>query len=581
MYDFSTQSVRADVERDELEFDVLFVGAGPSNLAGLWHLLNLIKAYNAKPNVKKLEGLTIGLIEKGDNIGDHAFSGAVLDPIALAELCPDYKNRNFPTENEVTKEEVWLLTKRSGFKLPIVPPFMHNTGYPIVSLSKMVRWMAEEIEKIEIPGIDVMLLSGFAGIKVIWDNGKVVGVQTADKGVNVDGTPKSNFEPGNCLKAKVTIFGEGPRGHLVRELDAVLKLQEDSINPQVYETGAKEIWEIPSGRVPDGFVLHSTGWPQEDGESGGSFIYKMSDNRLAIGYVISLDTKDPFADAHLMLQQFKTHPRIKPMLEGGKMVEYGGKAMPIGGWYSIPKLAFDGGMLVGDSAQLINSARFKGIHIGMKSGMCAADTLLKALTEDDVTEASLLRYSKDFLASWAGAELYKTRNFHQIMAHGFNLISATRLGISLVAKGWVPQEPLNSLSDADQTATTEAYYGKASLRRDELDYDIKFDNQPCVSKLDAVYASGVMHDEHQPGHLKIVKSDDVCIKCWNTKRSPCTAFCPAQVYEVHPDSNGQINKLEIAYSNCVHCKTCDIKCPEGNIIWTPPEGGGGPNYNMC
>jgi electron-transferring-flavoprotein dehydrogenase len=282
-----------------------------------------------------------------------------------------------------------------------------------------------------------------------------------------------------------------------------------------------------------------------------------------------------------MLQQFKTHPRIKSILEGGKMIEYGAKAMPIGGWYSIPKLAFAGGMLTGDCAQLINSARFKGIHIGMKSGICAADALLKALIEDDFQESSLMRHSQAFMSSWAGTELYKTRNFHQIMAHGFNLISATRLGISLVANGWVPQEPLCGISDAKQTATTESYYGKASITRDELDYEIKFDGQPCISKLDDVYASGVIHDEHQPGHLKIIKSNDVCINCWNTKRSPCTTFCPAQVYEVHPDSNGQISKLEIAYSNCVHCKTCDIKCPEGNIVWTPPEGGGGPNYNMC
>ena len=581
MRDFSTQSSRPGVEREELEFDVLFVGAGPSNLAGLWRLLDLIEAHNAIPGAHKMEGLTIGLIEKGDEIGDHAFSGAVLDPAALAELCPDYLERGFPCEGTVKEEEVWLFTQRSGFRAPVPPPFLRNHGNPIVSLSRMVRWMAGETEKREVPGVDVMLLPGFAGIKVLWEDGRVAGVQTADKGVNADGSPRSNFEPGNCLKAKVTVFGEGPRGHLARELDEVLQLQAGAVNPQLFETGAKEIWEIQDGRVPEGFVLHSTGWPQADGESGGSFVYRMGGNRLAVGYVVSLDTRDPFADAHLALQKFKTHPRIKPMLEGGRMVQYGAKALAIGGWHSMPRLAFAGGMLVGDAAQMVNAARLKGIHLGMKSGMCAAETIVKALLEGDFQEASLLRYARDFMASWAGTELYRTRNFHQILAHGLTPGAALKLGISLVTGGWVPGAPLRGASDAQRTASVEAFYGKASLKRDELDWGVKFDGRLCVSKLDDVYASGAMHDEHQPGHLKIVKGDAVCVTCWDTKGSPCTVFCPAQVYEMHPDQDGRVAKVAIAYSNCVHCKTCDIKCPEGNVIWTPPEGGGGPKYTLC
>ncbi|MGA2079184.1 MAG: electron-transfer flavoprotein:ubiquinone oxidoreductase [Holophaga sp.] len=581
MPDYSTQSARPGVEREELEFDVLFVGAGPSNLAGLWRLLDLIEAHNAKPGTRRLEGLTIGLIEKGDEIGDHAFSGAVLDPAALRELCPDYRERGFPSEGEVREEEIWLFTERGGLEAPLPPPFLRNHGFPVVSLSRMVRWMAAEIEQRAVPGVDVMLLPGFAGIRVLWEDGRVAGVQTADRGVNADGTPKSNFEPGNHLKAKVTVFGEGPRGHLARELEQVLHLQAGAVNPQVYETGAKEIWEIPEGRVPDGFVLHSTGWPQADGESGGSFVYKMSGNRLAVGYVVSLDTRDPFADAHLALQKFKTHPRIRPMLEGGKMVQYGGKALAIGGWYSMPRLAFAGGMLVGDAAQMVNAARLKGIHLGMKGGMCAAGTILVALLEEDFGEASLMRYSRDYLASWAGRELRQTRNFHQIIAHGLTLPAAVRLGISLVAGGWTPGDPLRGEADAARTATTEAHYGKAALKRDDLDWGVKFDGRYLISKLDDVFASGTMHDEHQPGHLKIVKGDDVCVSCWNTKGSPCTVFCPAQVYEMHPDPEGRVQKVAIAYANCVHCKTCDIKCPEENVIWTPPEGGGGPKYTLC
>jgi len=581
MRDFSTEPARTGVEREELEFDVLFVGAGPGNLAGLWRLLDLIAAHNARPGARRLEGLTIGLIEKGDGVGDHAFSGAVLDPVALRELCPDYAERGFPSEGEVRSEEVWLFTQRGGLRAPVTPPFLRNHGNPVVSLSRMVRWMAAEIEGREVPGVDVMILPGFAGMKVLWEDGRVAGVQTADKGVNPDGSPRPNFEPGNRLKAKVTVFGEGPRGHLARELDEVLGLQAGAVNPQFYESGAKEIWELPEGRVPDGFVLHSTGWPQADGESGGSFVYKMAGNRLAVGYVVSLDSADPFADAHLALQKFKTHPRIRPMLEGGRMVQYGAKALAIGGWYSMPRLAFAGGMLVGDAAQMVNAARLKGIHLAMKGGMCAAETIVQALAEGDFGEASLMRYSSGFLASWAGVELYRTRNFHRILAHGFTPGAAVKLAISLAAQGWTPGDPLRGRADAEQTVTTEAFYGKAGVKRDDLDWGVRFDGATCISKLDDVYASGTLHDEHQPGHLKIVKGDAVCVACWETKGSPCTVFCPAQVYEMHPGPDGGVRRVEIAFSNCVHCKTCDIKCPEGNVVWTPPEGGGGPKYSLC
>ena len=394
-------------------------------------------------------------------------------------------------EGEVTSEEVWMLTERSGFQFPVPPPFLQNHGNHVVSLSKMVRWMAAQIEAREVPGVDVMLLPGFAGMKVLWEAGKVVGVQTADKGVNADGTKKSNFEPGNNLKAKVTIFGEGPRGHLSRELDEVLNLQASAKNPQVYEMGVKEVWEVPEGNIEPGFVLHSTGWPLNDGESGGSWVYAMDSNRISIGYVVSLDTKDPFVDAHLILQKFKAHPRIAPMLAGGKMVQYGGKALAIGGWYSMPSLAFAGGMLVGDAAQMVNAARLKGIHLGMKGGMCAAETILSALKENDFSDKSLMRYSKSFMNSWAGNELYKARNFHASIEHGLTPGAALNIGFALATSGWVPGDPLKSHRDASTTQTTEAYYNKKGLKRDDLDWGVKFDGQKTFSKLDDVYLSGV------------------------------------------------------------------------------------------
>ena len=587
MQDFTTQGARPDVEREELEFDVLFVGGGPANLAGLWRLLDLIEVHNATPGATRLEGLTIGLIEKSDEIGDHAFSGAVLDPRALRELCPGYAERGFPSEGDVKEEEVWLFNgPRGGFRLPFLPPFLRNHGSHIVSLSRMVRWMAEQIEAREVPGVDVMLLPGFAATKVLWEaqedgTPRVAGVQTADKGVNADGSPRGNFEPGNALKAKVTVFGEGPRGHLMRELEAELGLQRDAVNPQVYETGAKEVWELPEGRLPEGFVLHSAGWPLENGAGGGSFAYRMGGNRLALGYVVGLDGEDPFLDAHLALQKFKSHERIQAMLAGAKLVQYGAKALPIGGWYSMPRLAFAGGVVVGDAAQMVNAARLKGIHLGMKAGMLAAETILRALAEGDTGEASLLRYQEAFLESWAGLELKATRNVHAALAHGLTPLAMLRMGFSMVSGGWVPFDPLRMAPDAERTATVERFYGKAGLKRSDLDPGVKFDGERFIQKLDDVYLSGVAHDEHQPSHLKILKGHEVCVRCWEEKGAPCTAFCPAQVYEMHPDAEGRVEKVEIAFSNCVHCRTCDIKCPEGNLAWTPPEGGGGPKYTIC
>ncbi|MBP1626463.1 MAG: Electron-transferring-flavoprotein dehydrogenase [Holophagaceae bacterium] len=582
MPDFSTQGARPGVVREVLEFDVLFVGGGPGNLAALWRLLDLIEAQQRKGGAQKLQGLTIGLIEKGDEIGGHAFSGAILDPSSLHELCPDYLQRGFPVEGQVEEEEVWLFNSdRGGFKLPVIPSFLKNRGNHVVSLSRMARWMAEQIGARELPGVEVLLLPGFAGMKVLWEAGRVAGVQTADRGVNPDGSPKANFEPGNDLRAQVTVFGEGPRGHLVRELEEVLGLQKDAINPQVFETAVKEVWEVPAGQVPPGFVLHSTGWPLGEGESGGSFVYGLGDDRVALGYVVSLDTQDPFADAHLALQRFKRHPRIAELLQGGRAVQYGAKALAIGGWHSMPRLAFPGGMLLGDGAQMVNAARLKGIHLAMKAGLCAAETLFDALMEEDFGESSLMRYATAFHESWAAEELRSARNFHGILTRGMTPLAALRLGAGLLTDGWVPCDPLRAEPDASRTQTTEAYYGKAGLHREATDSGLKFDGTRFLSKLDDLHLSGVTHDEHQPSHLKILKGDEVCIACFETKGAPCTVFCPAQVYEMHPDEGGRVARVEIAYANCVHCKTCDIKCPEQNVIWTPPEGGGGPRYTLC
>jgi electron-transferring-flavoprotein dehydrogenase len=461
----------------------------------------------------------------------------------------------------------------------VLPPFFKNHGCHIVSLSRMARWMAEQIEARDVQGVDVMLLPGFAGQNVIWDKGRVAGVQTADKGVNQDGSPRSNFEPGNRLMTKVAVFGEGPAGHLANELTAALGLQKDSINPQVFEMGVKEVWEVPAGQVEPGFVLHSAGWPLRDSESGGSFVYSMGDSRVAVGYVASLDTKDPFADAHILLQRFKTHPRIAEMLNGGKLLQYGGKAMAIGGIHSMPRLAFDGGVLLGDAAQMVNPARLKGLHLSMKGGLCAAGAILDALVSEDFSCGSLQKFQDAFMSSWAAEEMKQYRNFHRTISNGLTPLAGMRLGISMVSKGWVPLSPLRCKPDCGCTETVERQYGKSGLKAKDIDHGIKFDGERLIQKLDDVYASGVIHDEHQPCHLKIINGLDVCAECWEKYGNPCTVFCPAQVYEMRHEADGK--KLEIAYSNCLHCRTCTIKCPEQNVIWTPPEGGGGPKYTIA
>jgi electron-transferring-flavoprotein dehydrogenase len=444
----------------------------------------------------------------------------------------------------------------------------------------MVRWMAEQIGARELPGVDVMLLPGFAGQNVIWDGDRVVGVQTADKGVNQDGSPRGNFEPGNRLMTRAAVFGEGPCGRLADELTQRLGLQRDSVNPQVFETGAKEVWEIPAGRLEPGFVLHSAGWPLQEGEGGGGFVYAMGEGRVAVGYVASLDAKDPFMDAHRLLQAFKTHARVAEILGGGGLLQYGGKAMAIGGLHSMPRLAFDGGLLLGDAAQMVNPARLKGIHLAMKGGLCAAQAVFGALVGNDFSRNGLQKCEDDFLSSWAAPEMRRYRNFHGTVAAGLTPLAGARLGVSMVSGGWLPFGPLRSGPDHEGTEAVERFYGKRGVRAADIDRGIRYDGTRLMQKLDDVYASGVGHDEHQPCHLKITGGPGVCAACWEKYGAPCTAFCPAQVYEMRVCADGA-PKLDIAHSNCLHCKTCTIKCPEQNVVWTPPEGGGGPKFTMA
>ncbi|NTW49932.1 MAG: electron transfer flavoprotein-ubiquinone oxidoreductase [Chlorobiales bacterium] len=559
------------IERETLEMDVLFVGAGPANLSAAIHLKQLINKYNETATGRKLEP-EIAIIEKGQSIGAHLLSGAVLDPVTLKELLPDYKERGCPIASEVLDEAVMFLTEKKSFKLPVVPPPLKNHGNYIISLNKFGAWLGKIAEDM---GINVF--QGFAGAAPIYENGKLVGVQTDDKGIDKTGNPKPNFEPGMNIRAKVTVLGEGSRGSLTKQVVRKLGLDKES-NPQAYETGVKEIWEVPAGRIKKGTVYHTMGFPLNPDVYGGSWIYAMSDTQLSVGFVTALDTADPTNDPHFNLQRFKTHSFVRQFLEGGKMVGYGAKTISGGGYFSMPKLYSDGLLLTGESGGFLNMMRLKGIHLCMKSGMLAAETIFEALLKNDFSDAALKGYDDRFQASWAKTELYKVRNFRQAFNHGF-YIGMLRSGLQLVLGGKILAERLHLDPDHMHMQNFTRLYREKYLR---VKAEFKFDGKLTFDKLTDVYESGAKHEENQPCHLYIVPEliTDICnTRCTVEYGNPCQHFCPAKVYEmVVTDEKMGTKKLNINAANCVHCKTCDIADPYQVITWKVPEGGGGPVY---
>ncbi|QDU85171.1 Electron transfer flavoprotein-ubiquinone oxidoreductase [Planctomycetes bacterium Pla163] len=547
------------VEREELEVDVLLVGAGPATLSCAIQLQKLAEA-------KGLE-LSVLLIEKAEDIGYHTLSGAVMDPRAIRELIgDDWKEQGCPTEGEVTFDCVDWLTGSGKVRLkgPFVPPQFKNHGNHIISLYQVVRWLKDRAE-----GAGVEVYPGFAAASVRYDGERVVGVQTRDAGISKSGEKKGHFEPGMNIVAKVTVFGEGTRGHLAKGLIDKLGLAADK-NPQVYETGIKEIWSIPAGREMFGKVIHTAGQPLGTSGYGGGWIYGLKNDRLSIGYVVGLDQGDAKLDPHAMFVKWKQHPEIAKLLEGGKVERYGAKTIPGGGYYSMPKLQGDGFVIVGDSAGFVNMSRLKGIHLAMKSGMLAAEALVEALAADDTSATKLARYTELFEASWAKQELYKVRNFRQAFAKGF-LTGSIDAGVQMVTggRGLVARRTMSPDHEhmqrvANSTATKPRY-----------------DDGLSLDKLTDVYHSGAVHEEDQPSHL-VVTDPDICVtRCTEEYGNPCKDFCPAAVYE-WPHANAGDAKsaggVVINASNCVHCKTCDVADPYQVIEWTVPEGGGGPKY---
>ncbi|MBV8374526.1 MAG: electron transfer flavoprotein-ubiquinone oxidoreductase [Candidatus Eremiobacteraeota bacterium] len=549
-------------ERDQLEVDVLFVGAGPASLAGAIKLGQLAKSAGRE--------LEIVVIEKGAEIGNHGLSGAVMDPRGLEELLPDWR-QGAPVESPVTSDELWFLTAGGKVKAPLTPPPLRNHGKYVASLQKISKWMGERAEE-----AGAQLFPSFPGQELLWEGERVVGVRTGDKGLDHAGKPKPNYEPGADILAKIVVLGEGPRGTLAKQAIARLDL-EKGCEPQVYAAGVKELWQLPDDRFAAGAVIHTLGYPLPSQTFGGAFIYGMAGNILDIGMVTGLDYQNPTTDPQNELQRLKLHPAVRRMLEGAKLIRYGAKAIPEGGLFAMPRLYADGLLLVGDSAGFLNGMRLKGIHLAIKSGIMAAETAWDALSAGSCDSRTLSAFERRFKDSWAYAELRLSRNFHQGFKDGLwpgmlNAGLATMTG----GRGFGIVERLKG--EPGYQVMRKAGYRPAETPRATIDNVLTFD------KLTDVYNSGTMHEEDQPSHLKVSDTSICRERCTVEYGNPCQYFCPAAVYEpmfVRTDGGGTPSidgRLQINFTNCVHCKTCDIIDPYQVITWVPPQGGEGPAY---
>jgi electron-transferring-flavoprotein dehydrogenase len=563
-------------DREVMDVDVLFVGGGIASLSGALHLSNLITRHNEQVE-KTGEGIALGelmiaVLEKGAYIGAHGISGAVMNPIALKELIPDFLEKGAPLEGEVKREEVLFFTETGRFKFPITPPPLRNHGHYVVSLSRLTEWIGKMLEE-----RGVYMFPGFAGTEVLYEGDRVIGVRTGDKGIDADGSKKANYEPGIDLRAKVTVFGEGSRGSLTKSLVRKFNLDQGK-NPQSYVVGVKEVWEVDAGRLQPGDVVHSMGYPLKANTYGGGFIYGMKDNKVSVGLLVGLDYQDPFMDPHREFQKFKLHPYVAELLKDGKLVQYGAKTAPVGGFFAVPKLVIPGGMLVGDSASLFISMKLKGIHAAMKSGMVAAETIFEALVKQDFSEDQLSKYRTALSRSYIGSELLKSRNFHQGFEKG--LYAGLMLGgLYWLLGGRILKARVETTPDFTHLKSVKAVYGVKSPSEEEKG-NIKYDGKRTFDKETDVYYSGTTHEEKQPPHLKIPDLNICYTKCTEEYQNPCVRFCPANVYEMEVDEKTGIRRMKLNFSNCVHCKTCDVKDPYENITWAPPEGGGGPKYSV-
>src|ERR1700735_1975180 len=504
----------SNIQREQLEADVLIIGAGPGGLSCALHLASLIEKHNQAKKSPSLSAENIYVLEKGREVGAHQLSGAIMDPRGLRELVPDFET-SAPLDTPVTGDAAYYFTETGSWKLPITPPPLQNHGNYVVSLNKLVKWLGGLVEK---KGVNVF--TQFDGKEILYEGAGIAGVLTEDKGVDKNGKPKDNFTPGYELRAKVPVLAEGPRGSLTKEV--VTKLKLDGLNPQVYGIGVKELWDVQPGRIDTGFVAHTLGWPLSSDLYGGGWVYGLRDNRVSLGMVVALEYHDPLFDPHAAFQIFKTHPFVKKILEGGKLVRYGAKTVPYGGWYSMPRSYMDGGLIIGASASLLNSHPLKAIHTATKSGMLPAETIYEALCSGDTSEKSLSAYKTKLDNSWIKKELWEVRNFHQAF-HGGLWTGLAKSGIQFITGGRGLVDPMHCEAGYKE-------YTKLNRDRTLVDQSTRFrgDGKLTFDRLTDVYHSGTRHDEDQPCYLIVLEPNICGDRCVREYGNPCQYFCPAR-----------------------------------------------------
>ena len=544
------------IPRESMEFDVVVVGGGPAGLAAAIRVKQLASEAGTE--------ISVCLIEKGSEIGAHILSGAVMDPRGLNELLPNWKEQGAPLNTLVSEDRFQFLTRGGAWRFPnfLLPACLHNDGNYVISLGNLCRWLGQQAEA---RGVEIY--AGFAGTEVLYDDkGAVMGVATSDMGIGKDGKPTDAYQRGVELHAKYTLFAEGCRGQLGRQLEAKFNLR-DGADPQVYGIGIKELWEIKPEQHKPGLVVHTAGWPLSNDTYGGSFLYHMENNQVAVGLVVGLGYTNPYLSPFEEFQRYKTHPAIRPFFEGGRRIGYGARAITAGGFQALPKLVFPGGCMIGDDAGFLNGARIKGSHTAIKSGMLAAEALVPALTQGRSRD-ELEAYPAKYRESWMRDELYRARNFKPWMS-GNMMFGTFMFGIDQqLFRG---RAPWTLHLKADHTKL------KKASECQPIEYP-KPDGVLTFDRLSSVFLSNTNHEENQPAHLTL-KDPNVAITVnLELYDAPETRYCPAGVYEIARDADGANPRLQINAANCVHCKTCDIKDPTQNIVWVAPQGGEGPVY---
>jgi len=558
-------------ERESMEVDVLFVGAGPATLASAYHLMKQVEAFNERAERESLQPIeppSVLVIEKAAAVGDHQLSGAVINPRAIRELMPDFVEQGFPTEYVADDSQFLAFFRSFSIKSPIVPPMFQKNGYHVASLSNVVKWMAEKCEE---AGVEIY--PGFAAAEILTEGDHVVGVRTGDLGIDKDGKPKSTYQPGMDIIAKVTVLGEGVRGSLTKQL--IDRFDMHGQNPQTFETGIKEIWRVRPEKHKPGRVIHGSLFPDFLWKLHGMWLYDMKDNLVSYGFVTPLTSEDPNSDPHLEAQKFKNTKFMRDLLEGAELVRYGAKCVPSGGLYAQPKLYCDGAMILGDGAGMLDIMRLAGVHMAMKTGMLAAETLIDAFAAQDFTSKTLGGYTERFRASWAYQEHLEGRNFtgSAEMSQQFFLMNMPFL-IATKGRGLID----NLKTHPGHRAMKKLWELPPEKRERE---EFEFDNVLTFSKEHLVGYSGTQHEVDQPSHLVVADRNVCATTCAEEYGNPCEKFCPAAVYEMVPDSaNPGHKKLFIHHENCVHCKTCDVADPYQVITWTTPQGGEGPDYTL-